>query len=88
MTRVELPAGISLVGVIWGKKAPLWIEADEWGAKHLRSLAGDVSPAAAIVIEHSGSMSAYNARTVKLWLEQMHHFRIEVRELSVIDYQI
>jgi hypothetical protein len=87
MTRVELPAGISLVGVIWGKKAPLWIERDSFGVESLHSLAGEVSAWAHAVVEYlPGTPRDDVTRT--LWrLRFMGYRNIDSRQLS-IDYQI
>jgi hypothetical protein len=88
--RVELPPGVRIEGVVWGRRAPLWLERDNDCPPNytLHSLAGEVAAGAEVVLVVDESASPEVVRHFKLLLTVCGMYAPLVAEAVAIDWQI
>jgi hypothetical protein len=85
--RVELPPGVRIEGVVWGRRAPLWLERD--GDDYtLHSLAGEVAAGAEVVLIVDESASQADLVRAKVLLTVAGMYCPLVAEAVSIDWQI
>jgi hypothetical protein len=88
--RVELPPGVRIEGVIWGRRAPLWLERDNDCPPNytLHSLAGEVAAGAEVVLIVDESASQADLVRAKVLLTVAGMYCPLVAEAVAIDWQI